>query len=236
MGQTKRKTASDLLDDVPVHSQTSRSVLHDIAVAIDPPPDGAIGIRELLDRLDFMAEADFFSPKEGSLDAGLSPLNQSLSWNIYDFADPEEFIGPLDITDWNGDDLQLILREMIRIRVTSNILAGKIKEGQTTAPLPPSISLEALPTGLARNTSPQDQVIRSDEFWNGIETTVSGRRRQSQIKRSHRHRICQCQRYREISGTRDDEIVSRQKTSCPFCLRTHTSIARNGIHIEAREM
>jgi len=68
MGQTKRKTSSDLLDHIPVKSQTSGNVLHDIAVAIDPPPDGAIGIRELLNRLDFMAEADFFSPNRETLD------------------------------------------------------------------------------------------------------------------------------------------------------------------------
>jgi hypothetical protein len=173
MGQTKRKTSSDLPDDLPVHSQTSGNVLHDIAVAIDPPPDGAIGIRELLDRLDFLAEADFFSPKEGSLDASPLLIERSLGWNIYDFADPEKFIGPLDIIDWNGDDLQLILRQMIRIRETSNSPVGFIKEGRTTATPTAAIGSEALPTGLSRNTSPQDQVIGTDDFWNGIEITVS---------------------------------------------------------------
>ncbi len=159
MGQTKRKTSRDLLDDFPVNSQTSSGVLQDIAVAIDPPPDGAIGIRELLDRLDFMAKADFFSPKNKLLDDTPSPLGASSGWNIYDFADPETFTGPLDITDWNCDDLQIILRQMIRMRTTSNSLTNLIKEGQAVASPQPAISSEALATGLSQNTSSQDQMI-----------------------------------------------------------------------------
>ncbi|MGB0574673.1 MAG: hypothetical protein ACPGPC_00735 [Alphaproteobacteria bacterium] len=88
MGQTKRKASDVLLDDLPVQSQSSRSVLRDVAVAIDPPPEGAVGIRELLDRLDFLVEGDFFSLKERTLDTGPSPFDLSSSWNIYDFADP----------------------------------------------------------------------------------------------------------------------------------------------------
>jgi TPP-dependent pyruvate/acetoin dehydrogenase alpha subunit len=184
MGQTKRKTSSDLLDDLPIQSPTSRSVLHDIAVAIDPPQNGAIGIRELLDRLDFLAKADFFTPKEQSLDTNPSPSDPSPDWNIYDFADPKTFTEPLGITDWDGDELQLILRQMIRIRETSNTLVDIIKEGKTFAPPPLGIGSEALSTGLSRNITPQDQVFGThhlpshtqtviDEFWDGIETTAS---------------------------------------------------------------
>ncbi len=74
MGQTKRKASNVLLDDLPVQSQSSRSVLRDVAVAIDPPPEGAVGIRELLDRLDFLVEADFFYQRKEHLIPGTRHL------------------------------------------------------------------------------------------------------------------------------------------------------------------
>ena len=93
------------------------------------------------------------------------PTFESFSgWNIYEFFGLETFTGPLDITDWNCDDLQIILRQMIRIRTTSLALTDHIKEGQTVASPLPAIGSEALPTGLSRNLSPLDQVIGTNYF------------------------------------------------------------------------
>lgn len=159
MGQTKRKASNVLLDDLPVQSQSSRSVLRDVAVAIDPPPEGAVGIRELLDRLDFLVEADFFLSKERTLDTGHSPFDLSSSWNIYDFADPQTSTRPIDITGWHGDDLQLILRKMIRIRETSNALADLAKNSPLTTVTHPAIGWEAVATGISCNVTSQDQLF-----------------------------------------------------------------------------
>ena len=159
MGQTKRKASNVLLDDLPVQSQSSTSVLRDVAVAIDPPPEGAVGIRELLDRLDFLVEADFFLSKERTLDTGHSPFDLSSSWNIYDFADPQTSTRPIDITGWHGDDLQLILRKMIRIRETSNALADLAKNSPLTTVTHPAIGWEAVATGISCNVTSQDQLF-----------------------------------------------------------------------------
>ncbi|NKB19739.1 MAG: hypothetical protein GKS01_04255 [Alphaproteobacteria bacterium] len=186
MGQTKKITSSNLLDAslAQAPTSTSKSVLRDVAVAIDPPPDGAVGIHELLDRLDFLAEADFFSPKEQSLGTTRSFIEPSSSWNIYDFADSQIFTRPLDITGWKGDDLQLMLRQMIRSQATTHALMRQIDEGLAANPPTLNANSVALETGVSRNILSQDQVVRiqllpehplsvTDEFWHAIETAAS---------------------------------------------------------------
>ncbi len=82
MGQPNKKPSTETPDEILAPVQTSSSVLREIAVAIDPPPDGAVGIRELLDRLDFMAEANFFPPQPQRLTSNRyqqSPLQAGTS-------------------------------------------------------------------------------------------------------------------------------------------------------------
>ena len=161
MGQANKKSSTETLHEIATPTPTSRSVLREVAVAIDPPPDGAVGIRELLDRLDFMADASFFSSSVSMNDLQPAPSNSSSGWNIFEFTNPHVFAGPIDITAWSCVDLQLILSQMLRIRKTNTAIAGLTRPWTYSVP---EFASEALIAGVSRNVSPYDQIIGSHQL------------------------------------------------------------------------
>ncbi|MBK19739.1 MAG: hypothetical protein CMM52_12975 [Rhodospirillaceae bacterium] len=159
MGQANRKFPELSPKKPEPTPQGSSSHLRDIAVAIDPPPSGAIGIQELLDRMDFLSEANFFSSNNSLELEAIKTTRTPPSWNIYDIADPSQCTAPLDLLGWNTNDIQNLLRRMIRIRIIDAALQGMAKTGKISAVEKRGYESEAVSAGVAFNLNKSDHVL-----------------------------------------------------------------------------
>ena len=107
-------------------SPATKIAMQKAAVAIDPPSHGAVGIQELLSKLEAFAEEENAAAGRHDLQSLIdtaddlaarpAPLPSTTLWSLGELADPEKFSGPLDLEGWSADDLKVLLADMISIR------------------------------------------------------------------------------------------------------------------------
>jgi pyruvate dehydrogenase E1 component alpha subunit len=155
MGQTNSRPG--WLPDDPEPVSPQQNSLRDSAVAVDPPPAGAVGIRELLARLEVFNDDTYSSDEEADKGIAFSP--SSSHWDLGELADPKNFTGPLEIENWAADQLKLLLSNMISIRKTEQALATLVEQGHVTGPAHLAIGQEAIPVGISKNLTSADRVF-----------------------------------------------------------------------------
>lgn len=123
------------------------------AVAVDPPPSqgATLGIRELLGRLDQLADSERFDADRTHTDAGERRLNA--------LADPGEFTHPLEIEGWDTKTLRGLLGDMLTIRKTEQVLGKLVEDGHVVCPVHLAIGQEAIPVGVSHHLTARDRVF-----------------------------------------------------------------------------
>jgi len=127
------------------------------AVAVDPPPRGTLGIRELLTRLESYAETDYFSPAQSSR---RRPRTGTIGrWALGTLAEPDHNTEPLDVEGWSAEDLRTLIGKMIMVRKVEQSLARLVTEGHVRCPVHLAVGQEAVPVGVAYSLNAGDRVF-----------------------------------------------------------------------------
>lgn len=155
MGQTSSKQS--WLPDQPEPVAAQQNSLRQSAVAVDPPPSGAVGIRELLARLEVFNDENHTTGGEENRSDAHNP--SSARWSLGDLADPANFTGPLKIGSWAPDQLKPLLSDMISIRKAEQGLAELVEQGHVKCPVHLAVGQEAIPVGVSRNLTNADRVF-----------------------------------------------------------------------------
>ena len=143
--------------------------MQEAAVAVDPPSHGAVGIQELLSKLEAFAveenarggRHDLQSLIDTADDLAVRPAPRptTTSWSLGDLANPQEFSGPLDLEGWSAEDLKNLLTDMISIRAAERGLAELVNQGHAYCPVHLAVGQEAVPVGVSHNLTKDDRVF-----------------------------------------------------------------------------
>jgi pyruvate dehydrogenase E1 component alpha subunit len=117
---------------------------------MDPPAGNTMGIRDLLARLDSLAEENYFDAPAADA-TGPAPLGA--------LADPRCHRDPLDIDGRGANGLRALLGGMIAIREAEIALGRLVESGDVVCPVHLAVGQEAIPVGVSHNLDAADRVF-----------------------------------------------------------------------------
>lgn len=121
---------------------------------LDPDLRHEIGdVRDIIGRLQSVAEAGYFGPNDHPVPAQSSPAT------LDNLADPQQHTGPLDLGAWSVEDTHKFLRTQLIIRSVEDRLGKMVEAGDIVCPVHLAIGQEAPPTGIAHWLSADDRVF-----------------------------------------------------------------------------
>lgn len=122
--------------------------------SMDPDLQHEIGdVRDLIGRLQNVAEAGYFGPGDA---VGPTPASPASLDNL---ADPEQHTGALDLGIWTAEDTRKFMRMQILIRCVEDRLGKMVEAGDIVCPVHLAIGQEAPPTGIAHWLTANDRVF-----------------------------------------------------------------------------
>tara|TARA_R110002126_G_scaffold16044_11_gene64731 strand:- start:2197 stop:3456 length:1260 start_codon:yes stop_codon:yes gene_type:complete len=124
--------------------------------SVDPELQHEIGdVRDLIGRLQHVAEAGYFGPADTDFGAKRPAATETLD----SLADPRDHTEPLDLGIWAADDTIKFLRMQMLIRSVEDRLGKMTEAGDIVCPVHLAIGQEAPPTGVSHWLTPKDRVF-----------------------------------------------------------------------------
>lgn len=138
--------------DAPVSRRTGP--LDTSIPAMDPDLQHEIGdVRDIIGRLQNVAEAGYFTPGDPVAPAPASPAA------LDSLADPQQHTGPLDLGIWSAEDARGFLKTQLLIRSVEDRLGKMVEAGDIVCPVHLAIGQEAPPTGISHWLTAKDRVF-----------------------------------------------------------------------------